>query len=93
VVTGRDGELPSYDELAAAVVGLTARLDELSVRTGELEADNVWLVAENEALRAQNAELRRRLGLTSKNSSKSPSSEDWTSRQRPRYWPVVAYAG
>nr|WP_277351290.1 DUF6444 domain-containing protein [Micromonospora sp. HNM0581] len=33
------------------------------------------MVAENEALRAENAELRRRLGLTSKNSSKPPSSE------------------
>jgi transposase len=75
VVTGRDGELPSYDELAAAVVRLTARLDELAVRTGELEADNVRLVAEKEALRAENTELRRRLGLTSKNSSKPPSSE------------------
>jgi transposase len=75
VATGRGGEFPSYDELAAAVVGLTVRLDELSVRIGELEADNVRLVAENEALRAENAELRRRLGLTSKNSSKPPSSE------------------
>jgi transposase len=75
VVPGRDGELPSYDDLAAAVVGLTARLDELSERIGELEADNARLVVENEALRAENAELRRRLGLTSKNSNKPPSSE------------------
>jgi transposase len=75
VVSGPDGELPSYDELAAVVVGLTARLDELSVRIGELEADNARLVAENEALRAENAELRRRLGLTSKNSSRPPSSD------------------
>jgi transposase len=75
VVSGRDGELPSYDELAAVVVGLTARLDELSVRIGVLEADNARLVVENEALRAENAELRRRLGLTSKNSSRPPSSD------------------
>lgn len=57
------------------MVGLTARLDELSARVGVLEADNTRLVAENEALRTENAELRRRLGLTSKNSSKPPSSE------------------
>jgi transposase len=75
VVPGRDGELPSYDELAAVVVGLTARLDELSARIGLLEADNARLDAENEALRAENAELRRRLGLSSKNSSKPPSSD------------------
>jgi hypothetical protein len=54
VVSGRDGELPSYDELAAVVVGRTARLDELSGRIGVLEADNARLVAENEALRAEN---------------------------------------
>jgi transposase len=75
VVPGQGGERPSYDELAAVVVALTARLDELSVRVSDLEADNVRLVAENEALRAENAELRRRLGLTSKNSSKPPSSD------------------
>ncbi|WP_346776018.1 DUF6444 domain-containing protein [Micromonospora sp. HNM0581] len=57
------------------MVGLTARLDELSARIGVLEADNTRLVAENEALRAENAELRRRLGLTSKNSSMPSSSE------------------
>lgn len=57
------------------MVGLTARLDELSGRIGVLEADNARLVAENEALRAENAELRRRLGLTSKESSKPRSSD------------------
>jgi transposase len=82
VVPGRGGERPSYDELAAVVVGLTARLDDLSVRVGGLEADNARLVAENTALREENAalrventELRRRLGLTSKNSSQPPSSD------------------
>jgi transposase/regulator of replication initiation timing len=82
VVPGQGGEGPSYDELAAVVVGLTARLDELSVRVGDLEADNARLVAENTALgqenavlRAENAELRRRLGLNSTNSSKPPSSD------------------
>jgi transposase len=74
-VTGRGGECPSYDELAAVVVGLTARLDELSARIGELEADNARLIAENEVLRAENTELRRRVGLNSKNSSKPPSSD------------------
>jgi transposase len=82
VVPGRGGERPSYDELAAVVVGLTARLDELFVRVGDLESDNARLVAENTALweenvllRAENGELRRRLGLNSKNSSKPPSSD------------------
>jgi transposase len=80
VVPGWGGERPSYDELAAVVVALTARLDELSVRVGNLESDNAMLVAENAALReenamlrAENTELRRRLGLNSKNSSKPPS--------------------
>jgi regulator of replication initiation timing len=75
VVPGRGGERPSYDELAAVVVGLTARLDELAVRVSDLEADNARLVAENTVLRrenavlrAENTELRRRLGLNSKNS-------------------------
>jgi transposase len=82
VVPGRGGERASYDELAAVVAGLTARLDDLSARIGDLEADNARLVAENTALReenavlrAENTELRRRLGLTSKNSSKPPSSD------------------
>ena len=82
MVPGRDGERPSYDELAAVVVGLTARLDELAVRVSGLEADNARLIAENTALRrenavlrAENTELRRRLGSNSKNSSKPPSSD------------------
>ena len=82
MLPGRGGESPSYDELAAVVVGLTARLDELSVRVGVLEADNARLVAENTALRqenavlrAENADLRRRSGLNSTNSSKPPSSD------------------
>lgn len=75
MVSGRGGERPSYDELAAVVVGLTARLDELAVRVSDLEADNARLVAENTALRQENSELRRRLGLNSKNSSKPPSSD------------------
>ena len=81
----RGGESPSYDELAAVVVGLTARLDELSVRVGGLEADNARLVVENAALRQENAvlrsentELRRRLGLNSTNSGKPPSSDGLT---------------
>lgn len=72
-MSGREGERPSYEELAAIVVGLTARLEELSVRVSDLEAENVWLAAENvvlrgekHALRAENGELRRRLGLNSK---------------------------
>jgi regulator of replication initiation timing len=65
------GDRPSYDELAAVVVGLTARLDELAGRIGEAEADNARLVAENVGLRDENAELRRRWGLDSKNSAKA----------------------
>ncbi|MFC7279728.1 DUF6444 domain-containing protein [Paractinoplanes rhizophilus] len=82
MVPGQGGESPSYDELAVLVVGLTARLDELSARVGVLEADNARLVAENTelrrenaVLRAENAELRRKLGLNSTNSSKPPSSD------------------
>ncbi len=82
MVPGRDGERPSYDELAVVVVGLTARLDALAVRVGDLEADNARLVAENTVLRqenavlrAENTDLRRRLGLNSTNSSKPPSSD------------------
>ena len=70
------------DLLAAVVVGLASRLDELSVRVSDLEADNARLVSENTTLReenavlrAENGELRRRLGLNSKNSSKPPSSD------------------
>lgn len=82
MVPGPGGERPSYDELAAVVVALTTRLDELAVRVSDLETDNARLVAENTALRqenavlrAENTELRRRLGLNSKNSSKPPSSD------------------
>lgn len=82
VVAGRGGERPSYDELAAVVIGLTARLDALAVRVDDLEADNARLVAENTVLRqenavlrAENTELRRRSGLNSTNSSKPPSSD------------------
>jgi transposase len=82
VVPGQGGESPSYDELAVLVVGLTARLDELSARVGVLEADNARLVVENTelrrenaVLRAENTELRRKLGLNSTNSSKPPSSD------------------
>jgi hypothetical protein len=55
VAPGRGGECPSYDELAVVVVGLTARLDELSVRVGGLEAANARLVADNTAPREGNA--------------------------------------
>ena len=69
------GERPSYDELSAVVVGLTARLDNLATRVGDLEAYNAGLVAENVVLREENVGLRRRLGLNSTNSSKPPSSD------------------
>jgi transposase len=82
VVPGRGGERPSYDELAAVVAALTARLDEIALRVSDLETDNARLVAENTVLRqenavlrAENTELRRRLGLNSTNSSKPPSSD------------------
>jgi transposase len=75
VVPGRGGESPSYDELATAVVRLTARLDELSVRVGDLEAENTALREENALLRVANTEWRRRLGLNSTNVSKPPSAD------------------
>jgi transposase len=52
---------PSYDELAELVALQAKAIEQLTARVEELEAEN--------------AELRRRLGLTSKNSSKPPSSE------------------
>jgi transposase len=52
---------PSYDELAVLVVVLKGELDELRSRVGDLEAEN--------------AELKRRVGLTSRNSSKPPSAD------------------
>jgi hypothetical protein len=55
VIPGQGRESPSYDELAAVVVGLTTRLDEPSVRVGGLERDNTRLVVENTALRQENA--------------------------------------
>jgi transposase len=67
VVQAGDGR-PSYDELAALVV-MQARLIE------ELRGELAQLRADNEKLRAENAELRRRLDMSSRNSSKPPSSD------------------
>jgi transposase len=52
---------PTYDELAALVVGLLAR-----------DAEKDALISE---LRAEVAELKRQLGMNSRNSSKPPSSD------------------
>ncbi|MGC7100651.1 DUF6444 domain-containing protein [Amycolatopsis lurida] len=52
---------PSYDELAALVVGQAAVIEQLQAEVAEL--------------RAENAELKRRLGMNSTNSSKPPSSD------------------
>ncbi|WP_326642639.1 IS66 family transposase [Streptosporangium sp. NBC_01755] len=70
-----EGERPSYGELAALVVTLTARLDVLEARVVELEAENAQLKAENAELRAENAELRRQVGRNSRNSSQPPSAD------------------
>ena len=61
---------PSYDELAALVVGQAAVIE-------QLQADVV-------ALRAENAELKRRLGQNSRNSSKPPSSDSAFTKPAPK---------
>ena len=48
---------------------------ELMARLAVLEKANAELQAEVDRLRAENAELKRRLGLTSRTSSKPPSSD------------------
>lgn len=85
-------EEPSYGELVALVVTLTARLDVLEARNAALEArvveletenarlktENAELRTENSALREENAELRRQLGRNSRNSSQPPSADGLT---------------
>jgi hypothetical protein len=61
---------PSYQELAALVAGLVARV-------GTLEAENATLATEN-------AELRRRLGMNSANSSTPPSKDSIEAKAKRR---------
>lgn len=56
-------------------VSETPSIVELMERLARLEADNERLRADNAALRAENEQLKRRLGLTSRNSNKPPSSD------------------
>lgn len=51
------------------------QLEDLLNRISDLESDCRKLIEENELLRIENKELRNRLGLTSENSSKPPSSD------------------
>ena len=61
---------PSYDELAALVAEQARVIAELRARVAALEAEN--------------AELKRRLGMTSANSSKPPSSDSPFTKPAPK---------
>jgi transposase len=63
------------DAVVELVVKLVAQLEALSTRVVALEAENAALRLENATLRADNAALRARLGTSSRNSSKPPSSD------------------
>ena len=60
-VSASQSPAPSYEELAALVAGLIARVEALEV--------------ENARLRAENAALNRKLGTDSSNSSTPPSQD------------------
>ncbi len=62
-MSGSEQSSPSYDELAALVVGLAARV---------------------ETLEAENAELRRRVGMSSANSSSPPSKDSIAAKAKRR---------
>jgi hypothetical protein len=61
---------PSYEELAAFVVELTARLERADARLEQADA-------RIEALEAEVAALRAQLGRNSTNSSTPPSADRW----------------
>jgi transposase len=67
--------LLSHGELVELVLALLARVD-------SLEAENRALREENDRLRAENERLRRELGKNSGNSSKPPSRDPATERER-----------
>jgi transposase len=77
-VTG--AERAFLEELKRQVAALLPRVDALEQRVAELQT-------ENGALRAENQELRARLGLSSQNSSKPPSSDGPQAPRRPRAKP------
>jgi transposase len=62
-VSASEQPSPSYEELAALVVGLAARV---------------------ETLEAENAELRRRVGVSSANSSVPPSKDSIAAKAKRR---------
>lgn len=61
---------PSYEDLAAEVVGLRSLVERLTARLDAVEAEN--------------AELRRRLGTNSANSSTSPSKDSIAAKAKRR---------
>ena len=54
---------------------MLAKVERLEARVEELEGENAELRKENVALKAENAALREKLGKSSRNSSKPPSSD------------------
>lgn len=68
---------PSYEDLAAEVVGLRSVVERLTARLDAMEADNAQL-------RAENAELKRRLGQNSSNSSVPPSRDSIAAKAKRR---------
>ena len=67
--------LPSTAAVAAGKAGLKALATELTARLAERDRTIAKLAEEVAALKEQLAELRGRLGKTSRNSSKLPSSD------------------
>jgi transposase/regulator of replication initiation timing len=69
-------------QLEEQITKLLNRIDQLESRVSELEAENAALKienaalkAENKLLKAENAELKAKLGRSSRNSNKPPSSD------------------
>jgi len=61
--------------VVTVVTELAMQLEALSTRVAALEAENAALRTENAALRAENQALHARLGTSSRNSGKPPSSD------------------
>jgi len=65
-------QLLKIDVLLRRIASLEAQVASLQAEAARLGAENTRLQAESARLQAENAGLRRRLGLNSQNSHKSP---------------------